>query len=70
MGDVFESTMPEEHYMKKIADLESKLQNAEMMLIKHLTRLKAIVANNETDIESHMQQYKELKDIELWRSEG
>ena len=56
MGDVFESTMPEEHYMKKIADLESKLRSTEMMLIKHLTRLKAIAANNETDIESHIQQ--------------
>ena len=31
MGDVFESTIPEEHYMKKIADLESKLHNAEMI---------------------------------------
>ena len=65
MGDVFESTMPEDHYMKKIADLESKLHNAEILLIKHLTRVKAIAANNEIDIESHMQQYKELKDIQL-----
>ena len=61
MGDVFESTMPEDYYIKKVADIESKLHNVEMLLIKHLTRVKAVVANNEIDIESHLETIEKVE---------
>ena len=36
MGDVFETTMPEQVYTDKISDLESRLHEVEMILVNNL----------------------------------
>ena len=38
MGRVFDSEMPEKHYMDKISDLEHKLYRAESILKKIVTK--------------------------------
>ena len=39
MGDVFETTMPEQVYTNKISDLESRLNEAEMILAKYIIKI-------------------------------
>ena len=39
MGDVFETTMPEQVYTNKISDLESSLNEAEMILAKYIIKI-------------------------------
>ena len=38
MGDVFETTMPEQVYTDKISDLESRLNEVEMILAKYIIK--------------------------------
>ena len=39
MGDVFETTMPEQVYTDKISDLESRLHEVEMILAKYIIKI-------------------------------
>ena len=39
MGDVFETTMPEQVYTDKISDLESRLHEIEMILAKYIIKI-------------------------------
>ena len=39
MGDVFETTMPEQVYTNKISDLESRLHEVEMILAKYIIKI-------------------------------
>ena len=39
MGDVFETTMPEQVYTDKISDLEVRLNQAEMILAKYIIKI-------------------------------
>ena len=39
MGDVFETTMPEQVYTDKISNLESRLNEVEMILAKYIIKI-------------------------------
>ena len=39
MGDVFETTMPEQVYTDKISDLEIRLNQDEMILAKYIIKI-------------------------------
>ena len=39
MGDVFETTMPEQVYTDKISDLEIRLNQVEMILAKYIIKI-------------------------------
>ena len=65
MGDVFETTMPEQVYTDKISDLESRLHEVEMILVKHteLTKNSKDVKYLEfktlyNEVESYFDKYK------------
>jgi len=59
MGDVFETTMPEQVYTDKISDLESRLNEVEMILAKYIVkkdRDKEIIVYNEA--KTYFEKYK------------
>ena len=65
MGDVFETTMPEQVYTNKISDLEYRLREVEMILVRHtdLTKNSKDVKylefkNLYNEVESYFDKYK------------
>ena len=65
MGDVFETTMPEQVFTNKISDLEYRLREVEMILVRHteLTKNSKDVKylefkNLYNEVESYFDKYK------------
>ena len=59
MGDVFETTMPEQVYTDKISELKSRLNEVEMILAKYIVkkdRDKEIIVYNEA--RTYFEKYK------------
>tara|TARA_R100001530_G_scaffold21569_2_gene17769 strand:+ start:788 stop:973 length:186 start_codon:yes stop_codon:yes gene_type:complete len=61
MGDVFETTMPEQVYTDKISNLESRLNEVEMILAKYIIKIdKKRNEDTYNEAKTYFDKYKNL----------
>lgn len=59
MGDVFETTMPEQVYTDKISDLEIRLNQVEMILAKYIIKIdKKRKEDTYNEAKTYLKKYK------------